>query len=227
MRSINLSRRSFLSGAAAASALGVMALSGCAPQAEPAKEVAETGTAPKEVVETIDTDLLIVGLGGSGLACAVQAALDDTNCLVIEKNAESGGNALGVEGMFAINSSMQKAAGIEEITPAEVIAAQMEMLQYRPNGAEWVEFCESSAANIDWCLEQGVEYNGTVDNYYTGLLHTFHWFKEGSCSKGYVPQMTKRAEELGVEVRYNTTANELILDDSGAVCGLYAIALTV
>lgn len=132
MRSINLSRRSFLSGAAAASALGVMALSGCAPQAEPAKEVAETGTAPKEVVETIDTDLLIVGLGGSGLACAVQAALDDTNCLVIEKNAESGGNALGVEGMFAINSSMQKAAGIEEITPAEVIAAQMEMLQYRP-----------------------------------------------------------------------------------------------
>lgn len=146
MRSINLSRRSFLSGAAAASALGVMALSGCAPQAEPAKEVAETGTAPKEVVETIDTDLLIVGLGGSGLACAVQAALDDTNCLVIEKNAESGGNALGVEGMFAINSSMQKAAGIEEITPAEVIAAQMEMLQYRPNGAEWVEFCESSAA---------------------------------------------------------------------------------
>lgn len=223
MRSINLSRRSFLSGAAAASALGVMALSGCAPQAEPAKEVAETGTAPKEVVETIDTDLLIVGLGGSGLACAVQAALDDTNCLVIEKNAESGGNALGVEGMFAINSSMQKAAGIEEITPAEVIAAQMEMLQYRPNGAEWVEFCESSAANIDWCLEQGVEYNGTVDNYYTGLLHTFHWFKEGSCSKGYVPQMTKRAEELGVEVRYNTTANELILDDSGAVCGLYAI----
>ena len=39
--------------------------------------------------------------------------------------------------MFAINSSMQKAAGIEEITPAEVIAAQMEMLQYRPNGAEW------------------------------------------------------------------------------------------
>ena len=64
MRSINLSRRSFLSGAAAASALGIMALSGCAPQAEPANDLAETGTAPKEIIETIDTDVLIVGLGG-------------------------------------------------------------------------------------------------------------------------------------------------------------------
>lgn len=110
------------------------------------------------------------------------------NCLVIEKNAESGGNALGVEGMFAHNYSMQKAAGIEEITPAEVIAAQMEMLQYRPNGAEWVEFCESSAANIDWCLEQGVEYNGTVDNYYTGLLHTSIGSRKAAAPRATCPR---------------------------------------
>ena len=158
-----------------------MALSGCAPQAEPTKEVAETGTAPKEVVETIDTDLSSSAprrLGNLLLRCS--AALDDTNCLVIEKNAESGGNALGVEGMFAINSSMQKAAGIEEITPAEVIAAQMEMLQYRPNGAEWVRLPRKLGGPTSTGAWSRGGYNGTVDNYYTGCCIPSIGSKEGT-----------------------------------------------
>lgn len=224
MNSMNLSRRSFLSGAAAVGALGAISLAGCAPKGKrDGEKLSDTGSEPKEVVETLDTDVVIVGLGGAGLACAVQAGTDNLDCIVLEKNPQSGGNAIGVEGMFAINSSMQKAAGIREIKPVEVVSKQMEMLQYRPNGSEWITFCENSADNLEWCLEQGVEYKGVVDTYDpNGVLETFHWFKNGSGGEGYVPQMTKRVEELGMDVRYNTRAQELVLDESGAISGIYA-----
>lgn len=221
-----LSRRSFVAGAAALGTLGILGATGCAQGKPSASSQGQTeagaAPAPKDAKATYDTDLLIVGCGGSGLACAVQAGIDGTNCLVIETSTTTGGNAQGVEGMFAINSSMQKALGIDAIAPADIIAGQMKELQYGVNGADWVEFCEASTDNIDWCLEQGVEYNGVVDNYFTGDVATMHWFKDGSCGAGYVPQMTKRLKDLGVEVHLGTTATDLVRDDSGAVVGVYA-----
>ena len=163
-----------------------MALSGCAPRQNP-QRVAETGTAPKEVVETIDTDLLSSASAARGLLALFKAALDDTNCLVIEKNAESGGNALGVEGMFAINSSMQKAAGIEEITPAEVIAAQMECCSTGPRRRVGSEICEKLGGQHRLVPGQGVEYNGTVDNYYRAFCILLG-SRGGNCSKATCPQ---------------------------------------
>lgn len=220
----SISRRNFIASLGlAAGALGVAGLSSQNAYAAETESPEESTINPDDVATTVDTDLLIVGLGGSGLACAVQAGLDGVNTVVVEQMPVSGGNALGVEGMFAINSSMQKELGLAEITAADIISAQMQVLQYRPNGADWVEYCEKSGENIDWCLEQGVEYEGNVDNYYTGDFDTFHWFKGGSCGTGYVPQMTAKLDTLdSVQVFYNTTAEELIRDADGAIAGIYA-----
>lgn len=220
----NVSRRTFLTGIAGASALAAFGgLSGCSPTQqsdEPSGAPAAAPSVPDHVDATYDTDLLIVGGGGSGLACAVQAALNGTRFILIEKGAELGGNASFVEGMFAIESKMAEEQNIH-VTPSEIIEAELVRGQHRQNGALWMDLCTKSAENIEWCLEQGVMYSGTIDNYNGGLYPTFHWFKDGKCKIGYVDPMIKRVEELGVEVHLNTAATSLIMSD-GAVVGAYA-----
>ena len=225
-----ISRRSFLTGVAGVGAIAAAgALAGCGPQEQKTdtanasgetSDQAQAPAAPSKIDKTYDTDLLIVGGGGSGLACAVQAALDKTNFILIEKNTQLGGNASFVEGMFAINSKMASEQGIH-VTAAEIVEDELVRGQHRQNAAFWLDLCNKSAENIDWCLEQGVEYSGVIDDYYGGLHPTFHWFKDGKAAVGYVEPMIKRVEELGVEVHLDTAATQLIMTD-GAVAGAYA-----
>ena len=67
---------------------------------------------PNHIIKEYSTDFLIVGAGISGLAAAVQARQLDLNTIVIDKNGFVAGNGGGVEGIFGINTKMQKAAGI-------------------------------------------------------------------------------------------------------------------
>ena len=229
-----VSRRSFLTGACAAGALAAVGgLTACAGTPQNDGQGTEGGSgsgtngdgaagnaAPSSIDKTYDTDLLIVGAGGSGLACAVQAALNNMNFIVVDRNSQVGGNASFVEDMFAVNSSLQREQGID-IKPADVIEAELTRGQHRQNGDYWLDLVNNSADNISWCQEQGVQYSGTVDDYYGGLFPTFHWFKEGKAAVGYVEPMKNRLDELGVELHLNTTVNGLIMQDK-KVAGAYA-----
>lgn len=229
-----MSRRAFLTGACATGAVAMVGgLTACAmpPQDTGQGDAGGTGTgtngdavpgnkAPGKVDKTYDTDLLIVGAGGSGLACAVQAALNGTNFILVDKNNQVGGNASFVEGMFAVNSTLQREQGID-IQPAEIVEAELTRGQHRQNGDLWLDLVNKSADNIAWCIEQGVMYSGTVDDYYGGLFPTFHWFKDNKAAVGYVEPMKTRLDELGVQLHLKTTVNGLIMKD-GKIAGAYA-----
>ncbi|MDR1359300.1 MAG: FAD-dependent oxidoreductase [Coriobacteriales bacterium] len=224
-----LSRRMFLGlGGAAAVAAGA-GLIGCSPTTSGpsggSSGTASSGTtqgptAPSKIDASYDTDLLIIGGGGSGLACAVQASLDGTSCILIEKSTVLGGNANFVEGMFAIDSAMAQEQGIH-VTAAQIVEGELVRGQYRQNAAFWLDLCEKSAGNIAWCIEQGVLYSGVIDDYHGGLFPTFHWFKDGKASVGYVPPMIKRVEDLGIKVHFDTAATMLKLEN-GNIAGAYA-----
>lgn len=221
----SISRRKFLAGAAGAGALlGVGALVGCSPTkpddteaSSPAENATNEPIVPDE---TLSTDILIVGAGMSGLACAVQAGLEGVPTLVLEKGSTVGGGGIGVEGLFAVGSKLQNEAGIE-IEPFEIVQTELEEGQFRADGNQWIDLINKSSDNIDWLSEQGVEFSGQVDNYHTGLYETMHWFKDGRANVGYVDQMWSRAEDLGVEFKFNTGAFSLIIDN-GKVVGAYA-----
>lgn len=233
-RGSGMSRRAFLTGACATGAVAMAGgLVACAtpPQDTGQGDAGGTGTgtngdavpgnkAPGKVDKTYDTDLLIVGAGGSGLACAVQAALNGTNFILVDKNNQVGGNASFVEGMFAVNSTLQREQGID-IVPAEIVEAELTRGQHRQNGDLWLDLVNKSADNIAWCIEQGVMYSGTVDDYYGGLFPTFHWFKDNKAAVGYVEPMKTRLDELGVQLHLKTTVNGLIMKD-GKIVGAYA-----
>lgn len=111
----NLSRRGFLTGAAAAGALAAMGLAGCAPTpaAEGSTKTAETGTAatswrdkpemPTEFVETVDADIVVVGAGNGGLVAATTAAQNGAKVVVLEK---AGAIAAAREAIGALNSKL-------------------------------------------------------------------------------------------------------------------------
>lgn len=225
-RGMNVSRREFIGGLAAAGAFVASGLSGCAAgnstESKSSKGDSDASQSkPQDISETVDCDIVVVGAGISGLAAAVQAGQNGDKVLLLEKAGAVGGNGMGTECVFAIGSHYQQEQGIE-INPVDVIAKELEESQYRVDGSLWMDLIEHSADNIDWLEKCGVGFNGTVDTYSPGGLYaTAHWF-EGECGAvGYVPAMQAAAEAEGVEIRFSTSASQLIMSD-GKISGLYA-----
>lgn len=175
---------------------------------------------PNKIYKEYDTDLLIVGAGISGLAAAVQSRQLGMETIVIDKNGFVAGNGGGVEGIFGINTQMQQKAGIHA-NKEEIISKETELGQYRVDGSFWVDLINNSASNIEWLLDLGVKLTNVDDYHGTCMFPTFHWFKGGFASVGYVPYMKKKADELGVKFLLETSATSIIYDDS-KVIGIYA-----
>ena len=175
---------------------------------------------PEQIVKEYNTDFLIVGAGISGLAAAVQARQLKLNTIVIDKNGFVAGNGGGVEGIFGINTKMQKDAGIHA-EKEDIISKETELGQYRADGSFWVDLINNSADNIDWLVNLGVQLTKVDDYHGTCMFPTFHWFKGGFASVGYVPYMKKKADELNVKFLLETSATSII-EEKGTIKGVYA-----
>lgn len=227
----SLSRRGFVVSAAAAAAFAnVVSISGPTAQAKaeaPVETINCSGIVVDKnaVTEIIDCGVLIVGCGLSGLAASVQAAQNGANVITLEGQEVVGGNGMGVEGTFAVDSRFQKELGIE-CDRAIIMQEELSKPQWCVNGLFYKDLIQNSAANIEWLVDEcGVELSGEIDNYpfgaVGGKVSSFHWYKDGACAVGYLPHMEAKARELGVDIRLNTRALELYYED-GKVNGVYA-----
>ncbi len=223
---VSLDRRSFLKAAAfaTASAAAMGGLAACSPSgAAPEAAKSEGSQVPTDIKQTYDTDICIIGAGSSGLAAAVQAGLNGKKILVLEATGATGGGAVGIEGVFGVGSKLQAERGIEVHT-GNVMHDELKASQYRANGPAYRDMITASGPNVDWLVEQGVEFENVSEYGEIGVNSTFqafHWFKGGRGKTGYVPPMTAKAEEVGAEFLFNTTGESLIVED-GVVKGVYA-----
>ena len=159
-----LSRRSFLGVAAACGLAAGAGLAGCAPKPdddptaqENEQEQPDKNMAPTDIKETLDADVLVVGLGMSGLAAAVQAASNGAKVIGIEKM-----NATGATASASKASSPWAPAGSGagiEIDPAEIVRGELEASQWASGGDLWLDLVHSSGGNVDWLMEQGVKFS--------------------------------------------------------------------
>ena len=217
------SRRDFLkiggvTGALCASASLLAACSGpSAPSGDPSSSDAGKVT---EVDETLECDIVVVGAGGSGLAACVQAAEMGAKVICLESQAQTGGNEVGTEGIFAVGSSLQRKAGIE-VDPGEVVRDELAQSQNKASGLHYNDLIKNSADNIEWLIDHGCRF-GEVDNYMNSPLSVFHWWEGGTGATGYVPYMTESAEKAGVEFMFDTEAREIVQDAEGSVTGVIA-----
>lgn len=110
-----ISRRSFLGlGALGAAGLAALGLAGCAPQANNAAQAGSADVAAEaptaEELPAADTeescDVVVVGLGTSGLVAASAAAKEGAKVIGLDRSASMGAtNAAMVSGVWAVESS--------------------------------------------------------------------------------------------------------------------------
>ena len=224
----SLSRRSFIKATALSAGAATVAgfgLTGCSKELNQEKtDDVSSASETKTVTAEYDCDILVAGLGMSGLTAVVQAAVNGAKVIGIEKEAITGGDGIGVEGIFAVDSSMTKEQKIH-VNLVDIVQSEVASSQYVAAGNRWIHLLRNSGANVDWLIEQGVSFSGVVDDY---LGHSavpgFHWFEGNFASVGFVPNMEQRAREFGADLMLNTPINELIIDGSGRVTGAYALA---
>ena len=176
----SLSRRGFLSGAAVAGAAAALSgLIGCspagasaegaggaagngaqAPTGQPSFMTAPTAIADGDIAETVETEVLVIGAGYSGLASALSAAENGLQVVVAEKTAQANGRGAGTG---VINSSYAVEQGAEVTDKASAAFRWMQTCGNRANESLVSLFFEESGKAMDWLLEKAEPYNVKVD----------------------------------------------------------------
>ena len=168
-----------------------------------------------------------MGGGFSGLACAVQAAKNGDDFILLEGQATLGGNGQGVEGTFAVDSRFQKEQGVT-CDRSVIMQEELGKAQWCPNGLLYKDLIDASADNIEWLVDEcGCQLDGLIDNYQcgatSGKVDSFHWWKDGAAYVGYVLPLQQQLRDAGADIRLNNRALEFSYDESGKVNGVYAI----
>jgi hypothetical protein len=247
-----LSRRGFLAGALTTGALAAASgLFGCAPQeatsnggqiggsgvgggsGSSAQAADWLGVEPQiadaDIKETLETEVLIVGGGTSGLFAVCSAVENGAKVLVIDKY-ESGGIR---DDLGGANSRLQKEAGVffgkqdflHEMYryAAGHTKSELSALWYDESGAviDWYEERLAERGVRLW-IEQSAERDPVKYKHFeTG--HSPEWPRdsENRQTLNGTTVLTEYAEGLGAEFLYNTPMRKLV-KENGRVVGVIA-----
>lgn len=187
-------------------------------------------------MKQLETDVVVVAAGLSGLAASVAAAESGARVITLEKAANTGGAANMGMGPAAAGSPIQKAAMIE-VTPGELFRRHMFFTHYQVDARLVRAYYFKSGDTIQWLMDMGVEFDSVRPAFrarernraYADGEYTWHVVRpeDGSepgprAATTMTKRMTERAQELGVEFMLETPASSLITNDEGAVCGVRA-----
>ncbi len=241
-----MTRRSLLKLGAltGVAALGSSAFVGCAPTPSAGNDAAEaTGECatspdggatlnflkrPETITDFIDTkeyDVVVVGAGAGGVACALSALENGASVAVLQKEATavSQGNYAG--GILLDSSDP---AGVEAVVSAYVASnhhsAKREIIEV---------WARNSGEAIKWLIERSTEAGAqvvdmgnamsiamtNVNGYSVNYVTAFFGPKPYNYGDGMVA-LANYAEQKGVEFFYNTPGVQLVTEEDGSVSGV-------
>ena len=178
-------------------------------------------------MKTMETDVIIVAAGPSGLAAAVTVGEAGLSSIVFEKSNTTGGAANMGMGPLGIGTKIQKRQ-FTEITKDEAYDMHMKYTHYQVDADLVQTYFEKSADTIEWLEDMGVEFAGAF-RYFAESEATWHIVKPengviGPRAAGpMVRILTEKAKELGSEIYLETPVKELIMED-GRCVGVKAVA---
>lgn len=221
-----ITRRNFLSGTAAA-AVGMVAmgsLAACSPAApapdSPSEEAEATSLANTSIAETLDCDVLICGTGTAGTCAALRASELGLKVIAFENMNVPGGSSRYAEGLFGVGDRLCQELGTTT-TPQEIFDTAANYAHFGSNGPVLHQFVNSAGDTIDWLMDHEINFSRLLA--LGGSPAVWHAFEEGMLvGENLIDPLVAKAEEAGVEVRYNVAAKELIMED-GKVAGAYAV----
>ncbi|MBW6505693.1 MAG: FAD-dependent oxidoreductase [Rhodobacteraceae bacterium] len=205
---VNVSRRAVLAGAGAGA--GLMGMSGAT--------LASVSLLPAP--DTSETyDVVVIGSGIAGCAAALQAAEAGAKVVLLEKMQSlwMGGNSLLAGGGFAMPLEATEASRRVFVEEYEAYCLG------RGNSMIFKLMAENIDDDLAWLQANGVAFEAPTPwppnqirmaiaspGFFSGMPHVFR-------------RMRTRLPELGVELRFETKAQQLVMNDAGAVAGVRAV----
>jgi fumarate reductase flavoprotein subunit len=162
-----------------------------------------------------DADVVVIGSGASGLAAVLTAAEGGAKVIVFEKQRTPGGTTNFFEGMFAVESRMQREHYIE-YSRDDAFKSIMEYSHWRSNPRLVRAIVNESAGTIAWLEQQGVEFAGVTINM-PNAPRTYHIVKGAGLA--VVKTLVTRAKEKGVDLRLGTPVKRLV-KEGGRITGV-------
>lgn len=178
----------------------------------PAKTVTKTG----ETIEK-ETDVVVIGAGGAGLAAAVSAHQNGAEVIVLEKMPKVGGNTIISGAAYnAVDPKRQQLQGIED-------SVDKHFQQTYEGGDKLGKpeliriLVENAYPALEWLESMGMEFTDEVFTVLGGLWPRAHKPVE-PLGTGYIKTyMNYIDNNSGIEVLLNTRATELIKENDRVV----------
>ena len=207
-------------------------------------EIPETVN-PAEVTSWSDeVDVLVIGFGIAGGCAAVSAAAAGARVLVLERAAAAGGTTSMAGGHFYLGggTAVQQATGHAD--SADEMYKYLVAVSREPEHDKIRAYCDGSVEHFNWLEDLGFQFErsyfpgkAVIQPNTEGLMFTGNekvWpFKDQAvpAPRGHkvpvpgdtggagmvIDLLLKRADELGVQIRYETGATGLVVDDGGVV----------
>jgi fumarate reductase flavoprotein subunit len=165
-----------------------------------------------------DCDVLVLGGGAAGLTAAIVAADQGASVVVFEAGERTGGSAALSSGVvYAANTSVQRAKGIEDSAEA-MFRYCMTLNQGNLQPDLIKRMAEESGPALDWLIGLGAEF--TTDALFTGGIEDVSRSHMATgLGTGLVKALTSAAIARGVEIHTNIRVKKLLVEN-GRVCGI-------
>lgn len=166
-----------------------------------------------------DSDIVIIGAGGAGLAAAIEAAETGARVTVLEKRRNPGGSSAMAVGLFAAESHIQKRMFIDA-GKTVLFKRAMDYSHWKID--PWIvrPFIEKSADTISWMEGLGIRFDTLRPLYPNQSPLTWHCIE--GCGAAMIKTFVKKCEDLGVRLLCRAAAKKVLTDKRGKVVGVTA-----
>ncbi|GFG75992.1 FAD-binding protein [Mycobacterium botniense] len=202
-------------------------------------EIPATVNADEVTSWSDDVDVVVIGFGIAGGCAAVSAAAAGARVLVLERAAAAGGTSAMAGGHFYLGggTAVQQATGHAD-SPEEMYK-YLVAVSRQPNHEKIRAYCDGSVEHFTWLEDLGFQFErsyypekAVIQPNTEGLMYTGNekvWpFCEiaAPAPRGHkvpvpgdtggaalvIDLLLKRAASLGVQIRYETGATQLVMD---------------
>ncbi len=176
-----------------------------------------------EIKQSYNYDVVIIGAGGAGLTSAIEAKnLGYENIVVLEKMSFAGGNTRMSNGCYAAPNNWNQDAEAQKLDSEEIFLKDLYEGGLNTGDLNLLTvIAENALENAYWLKDEiGVEFQEDL-TWYEGHEYT-RALRIEEDGIGLANSLVEKANEIGIEIMYTTTADELILNENRVVVGVRA-----
>jgi len=182
----------------------------------------------KEVVvekaadENLECDVVVIGAGGAGLAAAITAEQNGAKVIVVEKMPKVGGNTILAGGAVNAVEDRSEFAIKQNDSVYWHYTQTLSGGDYQGDPELVMTLVENAYDGIQWTKSLGMEWLGEEAVFtVSGGLWPRAWKPAMVAGTGFFDTYTKYIDKTDkIDLMLNTKAEEILVDDMGAACGI-------